>query len=174
MNRLALAVPLALFAALAAIFAIVLLAPKPHSASPMVGKMVPSFQLASLIEDGDSLSAADFGQGKPIVVNVFASWCAPCRIEHRLLMNLREAGAVIYGIDYKDKAADAQEFLDELGNPFARVGFDADGRAGIEWGLRGVPETFVVNGEGRIIAHIPGPLDPSIVNEDILPALGLD
>ena len=83
-----------------------------------------------------------------MLVNVFASWCVPCRAEHPLLMALAERGVTIYGINYKDPPEQASAWLDELGDPFARIGADRDGRVGIDWGVYGVPETFVVDGAG--------------------------
>ncbi|MGE0725253.1 MAG: DsbE family thiol:disulfide interchange protein, partial [Alphaproteobacteria bacterium] len=94
-------------------------------------------------------------------VNVIASWCVPCRAEHPLLNRLaKEQGVLVYGINHKDKPADARRFLDQLGNPYRRIGVDADGRASIEWGVYGVPETFVIDRAGRVRYRHVGALGP--------------
>lgn len=119
--------------------------------SALIDKPVPEFELPPLPPRTEGLSSADFGKGEVVLVNVFASWCGPCRIEHPLLLRLsREKIVTIYGINYKDRPEDAQKFLGELGDPYERIGSDGTGRAGIAWGVYGVPETYVVDGAGRI------------------------
>ncbi len=95
----------------------------------------------------------------------------PCRGENAVLLGLKQRGIVVHGLVYKDKPAPARDFLAELGDPFARLGFDADGRVGIDWGLTGVPETYVVDGKGVIVAKHVGPLDEDVVRNEILPAI---
>ena len=140
--------------------------------SALIDKDVPSFVLPPL-EDHDKpgLQTADLATGEVALVNVFASWCVPCRVEHPLLMRLAEDGVPIYGINYKDRPADARAWLAELGDPFERIGMDRDGRVGIEWGVYGVPETFVVDAEGRIRHKHVGPLQAKDLETTILPML---
>src|SRR5690606_443747 len=109
--------------------------------SALLDRPVPAFELPPLPgRDESGLSAADL-RGEVALVNVFASWCGPCRIEHPLLERLAEQGAVVHGINYKDDPENARAFLDELGDPYRRIGFDSSGRVGIDWGVYGVPET---------------------------------
>ena len=138
--------------------------------SPLVGKPAPEFSLPAL-GPGDGIARADLSAGHPLLVNFFASWCVPCRIEHPELMRLSQAGLPIWGIAYKDKAEAASAFLDRLGNPFARVANDQPGRAAIEWGVTGVPESFLIDGAGVVRWRYPGPLTPEIVAERLQPAL---
>ncbi len=141
--------------------------------SALLDKAVPEFALPGvpgLATPG--LASADLKGGGAVLLNVFASWCVPCRAEHPVLSDLVESrGVTLYGIDYKDKAADAVAWLEELGNPYAAVGHDLTGRAGIEWGITGVPETFVIDGEGVIRFRHAGPLTPELVEEQLLPVL---
>lgn len=138
--------------------------------SALIDQPVPAFELPPLLEEGRGLATADLKGGGVKLVNVYASWCAPCRIEHPLLMRLaQEEGVTVHGIAYKDKPADSRRFLEMLGNPYQRVGLDLDGRAGIEWGVYGVPETYVVDNDGRIRYRHVGPLMPHDLTEKILP-----
>jgi cytochrome c biogenesis protein CcmG/thiol:disulfide interchange protein DsbE len=140
--------------------------------SALLDQPVPAFDLPPLAgRAGPGLSSRDLQAGAPALVNVFASWCVPCRAEHPLLMALAERGVTIYGINYKDPPEQAAAWLDELGDPFARIGADRDGRVGIDWGVYGVPETFVVDGEGRIRHRFVGPLQPRDVDRTLLPLL---
>ena len=117
------------------------------------------------------LATADLN-GEVSLVNVFASWCGPCRIEHPLFMRLAEEGEVaIYGINYKDEAEDAKRWLRDLGDPYRRIGVDGDGRVAIEWGVYGVPETFVIDREGTIRFKQVGPLSVEVLKETILPLI---
>jgi cytochrome c biogenesis protein CcmG/thiol:disulfide interchange protein DsbE len=127
--------------------------------SPLIDKPVPAFRVPSL-EGGADLTEADF-KGRVTVLNVFASWCLPCRAEHPALTGLaRDGKARIVGLNYKDKPNDAKAWLKELGNPYARIGADRVGRAAIEWGVYGVPETFVIDKAGRIRHKQVGPITP--------------
>jgi len=141
--------------------------------SALIGRAVPSFDLPALEgTDVPALSSNDFGQGKIIVVNVWASWCVPCRAEHPVLKALAsKEGVALYGINYKDDAASASRFLRELGNPFARIGADRSGRIGLDWGVYGVPETYIVDAQGRIAYKHVGPLTLDMLEQDFLPAL---
>ena len=105
------------------------------------------------------------------LVNFWASWCAPCRLEHKALTDLAASGVPIYGINYKDEPEKARAFLKELGNPYAGVGADGSGRTGIEWGIYGVPETFVIDGEGRVAYRLAGPAVGPVLEGKLLPAI---
>jgi cytochrome c biogenesis protein CcmG/thiol:disulfide interchange protein DsbE len=118
------------------------------------------------------LSDQDLKQGNISIVNFWASWCGPCKIEHPQLVALAARdGFRLIGINYKDELEDARAFLDEFGDPFERIGVDEAGRVGIDWGLTGVPETFVVDGAGRIVMKHIGPLTPEDVEKELLPTL---
>lgn len=169
-------VPVAAFAALAIVFAIGLQRDRAPGVIPsaLIGRPVPDFALPPVHPDRPGLSAADLRTGEVTVVNMWASWCAPCRLEHPILMKLAQTGAVrVVGIAYKDAPEKAQAFLASLGDPFALSALDIDGRVSIDWGVYGVPETFVVDGRGVIVAKHTGPLDMQTVDEVILPAIAL-
>lgn len=139
--------------------------------SALIGKPVPEFSLPAIQGRSDAFSSADLKAGQPALVNVFASWCLPCRIEHPLLMQLQRSGTVIHGLNYKDEPAAVSRWLKDLGDPFARTGADRDGRVSIDWGVYGVPETFVVDGKGQIVCKHIGPLTELDVSSKIKPAL---
>lgn len=142
--------------------------------SPLVGKQSPDFEMEALAPEFATFTSEDLASGKPILVNFWASWCAPCRLEAPILEELAEReGMTLYGIAYKDEAEFARKFLDQFGNPFVRIAADDDGRGAIEWGVTGVPETFVVDGDGVIRAHFAGPLTEDVVEDIILPAAGM-
>ena len=163
MRRPAYLLPLAIFAVLGAYFHFSLEEGPGSLPSPLIGRQPPAFAVKGL---------ASTDIRGPALVNLFASWCAPCRAEHPILMRLaKEEGLRIYGIAYKDKPKDAARFLAELGNPFVRVGHDPDGRAAIEWGVTGVPETFAINRAGIVAFKHAGPLTAEIVESDLRPAL---
>lgn len=104
--------------------------------------------------------------GKPIAVNLFASWCAPCRVEHPLLIELSQSHPdQLYGLAYKDKDAATAEFLRELGNPYTSIGIDRDGQGGLDFGLTGVPETFIIDRDGTIIMHVRGIIDEESLDQ---------
>ncbi|MDX2238012.1 MAG: DsbE family thiol:disulfide interchange protein [Hyphomonadaceae bacterium] len=135
----------------------------------LVGQPLPAYALPALAGD-QPITPALFA-GRPYVINVFASWCAPCRVEHPLLQQLAAAGAPILGVAYKDEPEATQRFLRDLGDPFAAVAQDSDGRYGLEIGVAGVPETFVIGADGAILALHRGPLDEAALRDTILPAL---
>jgi cytochrome c biogenesis protein CcmG/thiol:disulfide interchange protein DsbE len=173
MKRLFFIIPVAVFAALAVLFYTGLfLGPPNVLPSPLVGQVAPPIALPPLDEGAQGFDRSELGNGKPVIVNYWASWCAPCRIEHPTLEALAAKGGItLYGVDYKDKPADARRFLDELGNPFSKINKDQDGRVAIDWGVTGVPETFVVDSKGVIRVHYAGPITDEVMNEMILPAL---
>jgi cytochrome c biogenesis protein CcmG, thiol:disulfide interchange protein DsbE len=139
--------------------------------SALLDKPAPVFDLPTVPgRDGEGLSTDDL-RGQVSLVNIFASWCGPCRVEHPLLTRLADQGITVHGINYKDNPEAARAFLEELGDPYRRVGFDESGRVAIDWGVYGVPETYVVNAEGRIVHRHVGPLMPRDVQETILPLL---
>lgn len=170
-------IPLALFLALAILFYTRLGASDPSEVpSALIGKPVPDFRLdgiAGLTQDGapiPGLAATDLAKGV-FIVNVFASWCAPCRAEHPLLTDLAKDQRIrLFGLNYKDADDQALRFLNGLGNPYAAIGADRNGRVGIDWGVYGVPETFVV-ANGRIVAKLVGPLTPQRISAELKPAI---
>lgn len=161
-------VPLIIFAVLIG-FLYVGLSLRPHELpSALIDKPVPRFSIPSLTPGGPAMDDRLLSSaGGPILVNVFASWCAPCRIEHAELMRLAAKGVPIYGINYKDRPAAGRAYLQQTGNPYRATGADLDGRVAMEWGVYGVPETFVIDGHGRIIFKHVGPLTRQAYNESI-------
>ena len=139
--------------------------------SPLIGKPAPAFSLPRLDAAGQTLSAQDL-RGKVWVLNVWASWCAPCRQEHPLIAELaKSGGAPVYGLNYKDKPADATTWLGQLGNPYTATVSDVEGLVGIDYGVYGVPETFVIDKGGVIrLKHI-GPMTPEALRDSVLPML---
>lgn len=169
-HRLLLLLPLLLFAGLGVAFAIGLTGDPSKLPSNMIDKPVPEFALAG-IDGGPGLASTDL-KGQVRLVNVFASWCAPCRVEHPLLMRLaREEGVTIHGLNYKDKQEAATLFLDKLGDPYTSIGADKDGRVAIDFGVYGVPETYVIDKDGRIRYRHVGPLMAYDLEQVILPML---
>jgi cytochrome c biogenesis protein CcmG, thiol:disulfide interchange protein DsbE len=139
--------------------------------SLLIDKAVPSFALASSAGDGRGFSSADL-RGKVSLLNVFASWCPGCRAEHPMLMQLAEKGRVsIYGINWKDSPGNGERWLKANQSPYARVGFDDNGRVGIDLGVTGVPETFVVDRSGRVRYRYAGPLTEHVWHEIFEPLL---
>src|SRR5437016_4579421 len=136
--------------------------------SPLIDQPAPRFELPPLLADEDGFSSRDL-QGHVSLVNTFASWCAPCRREHPVLNALAKSGRVpIYGIAYKDKPEAARAWIGALGNPYSKIGAD-DGRVGIDWGVYGVPESFLVDRAGRIRYKHVGPLSQADLDRTILP-----
>jgi len=170
-RRLVFLVPSALFAALLVVFAVGL-RHDPHLVpSALIDRPAPEFALPGLYEGAEGLSRRDLGGGVTLV-NFFASWCAPCRAEHAELMALaRRPGVTLEGVAYKDKPEDARRFLDGLGNPYRRIGVDRSGATAIDFGVYGVPETYVVDGGGHIRYRQVGPLTAEDVTGKILPLL---
>ena len=160
--------PLLLFLGLAAAF-FAGLGRDPHAVpSALIDKPVPKFALPALLDDRPGLATADL-KGGVTLVNVFASWCVPCRLEHPLLMRLAKEGVELDGINYKDKTEDAKLWLTDLGDPYKRIGADVAGAVGIDWGVYGVPETFVIDRTGIIRFKQVGPLSADVIHDTIMP-----
>jgi cytochrome c biogenesis protein CcmG/thiol:disulfide interchange protein DsbE len=139
--------------------------------SVLVGRPPPPLDLDPLHDSQPRLTSAVFGQGRPVVVNFWASWCAPCRIEHPQLLRLSRERTIVVGIAYKDRPADAQNFLTQLGDPFALIGQDGTGRTAIEWGVYGVPETYLVDARGIVRWRFAGAVTPEILADQLHPLL---
>jgi DsbE subfamily thiol:disulfide oxidoreductase len=138
--------------------------------SALIGKPAPNFNLPPLLATEPGLKSADL-KGHVTIINFFASWCVPCRAEHPLLHELRGEGAVLAGIAYKNKAEDAEAWLNEMGDPYDAVAADARGRTSIDFGLYGVPETYVIDQKGVIRFKQVGPLTPEIIQNRVIPLL---
>lgn len=138
--------------------------------SPLVGREAPKFNIPELYDPQRRVSEADL-KGEVTVLNVFASWCVSCRREHGLLVQMSKQGIRLIGLNYKDEADDAKEYLRRGGNPYLLTGFDQRGDAGIEWGVYGTPETFIIDRQGVVRYKHTGPLYPGILTETIYPLL---
>tara|TARA_R110000868_G_scaffold197663_2_gene443890 strand:+ start:10118 stop:10651 length:534 start_codon:yes stop_codon:yes gene_type:complete len=139
--------------------------------STLIGRSVPDFALPPIEGRDNGLSSEDL-RGQVSIVNVWASWCVPCRVEMPLLVELAQTGTVpIHGINYKDAPDAALGFLAELGDPYTRTGADRNGRVSIDWGVYGLPETFVIDGEGRIAYKHVGAFDRRALEDEILPVV---
>jgi cytochrome c biogenesis protein CcmG/thiol:disulfide interchange protein DsbE len=137
--------------------------------SPITGEKVPAFQLPSQVP-GEGFSSADLASGKPVLLNFFASWCVPCVEEHPALLALAKAGIPIWAIAYKDPVDKAAQFIERHGDPYQRIARDSAGRVAIDFGLSGVPESFLVDGTGTVRWHWAGPLDADIIEHRLQPA----
>src|SRR5471030_1461133 len=173
MSRWVFIAPIAAFAVLAFFLFKSLWAPAPSIIpSALLNRPAPRLLLPALDAQSAAFTPADLAAGHVSVVNVFASWCAPCRTEGVQLESLaRLPGVAVYGLTQKDNPAATRAFLDEVGNPFARIARDDDGRASIEWGVYGVPETYVVDGRGIIRLKYVGPLSDAALAREIVPAI---
>ncbi|MGK8236771.1 DsbE family thiol:disulfide interchange protein [Roseovarius sp. MS2] len=163
--------PVSIFAALAAAFYWGLWNKDDRLPSTLIGKQIPEFVLPPIDGRGKGLSSADL-RGEVSIVNVWASWCIPCRVEMPLLVELAEADTVpIHGINYRDTPTGARGFLQELGDPYDHIGADRNARVAIDWGVYGLPETFVIDAQGRIAYKHVGPFSREILERDILPVV---
>ena len=167
----ALVVPVLVFAGIAVFFGIGLTRDPREIPSPLIGKPVPDFSLPPVQGRSLGLATADL-RGEVSLVNVFASWCVACRDEHPVLMEIEQGGIVpVHGLNYKDQPAAAAAWLDSMGDPYTRTGTDSDGRVAIDWGVYGVPETFIVDRDGRISYKHIGPITPAVWNDKLLPVI---
>jgi len=144
--------------------------------SALLGQAAPKLELAGL-DGGVGLTATDLKRGHVTLVNIFASWCQPCHVEHEFLLALasdpalKAKGVELLGVAQKDSADNIRRFLGAAGDPYAKVGLDSDGRAGIDWGVYGVPETFILNGEGVITYKFVGPMDAEALEKVVKPEI---
>ena len=173
MRRLLFLLPLLLFVGVGLAFFFGFERDPRNIPSVLIDKPVPSFALPGLPgrdkAGSGGLASGDLA-GDVTLVNVFASWCVPCKVEHPIITRLaREQGITVHAINHKDKAEDALAWLARNGDPYARIGADLDGRVSIDWGVYGVPETFLVDRQGRIRYKHVGPLTPAVVEETIIP-----
>jgi cytochrome c biogenesis protein CcmG, thiol:disulfide interchange protein DsbE len=178
MKRWVFVLPVLAFAVIAFFLFKSLVAPPPQILpSALIDKPAPRLTLPALDADTQGFGPQDLAAGHVTVVNVFASWCIPCHEEAPVLMNLaalsQPKGFQIFGMVQKDTPQNIRGFLGEAGNPFGRIALDADGRASIEWGVYGAPETFVVDGKGIIRFKYVGPLTDQIISSQLLPAIEL-
>ena len=163
--------PLGLFIVLVAFLAIGLTLDPREVPSPLIGKPAPNFALPLLAEPAAKFSPADM-KGKVWMLNVWASWCVPCREEHPVLVEYSKTGNVpLYGLSYKDQTDAAQRWLKQLGNPYQAVAFDTDGRTAIDWGVYGAPETYLVDGQGRIIYKFISPITQQVWDREFMPRI---
>jgi cytochrome c biogenesis protein CcmG/thiol:disulfide interchange protein DsbE len=171
LRRLGYVIPVVVFLVVAIGLAIGLTRDPSTLPSALIDQPVPEFDLPPLMDGPDArgLASGDL-KGKVQLVNVFASWCGPCRVEHPVLMKLAADGYAIQGLNYKDAPDDGRAFLAELGDPYDRIGTDRSGRTGIDWGVYGVPETFVIDAEGKVRHKHVGPLQARDL-EKLLPLL---
>lgn len=164
-------VPLVVFVGLAIFLGIGLKLDPRLVPSVLIGKPVPAFSLPPVRGRSLGLASTDL-VGQVSLVNVFASWCVACREEHPVFMQIRKEGIVpIHGLNYKDQPADAARWLDEMGDPYTRTGADTDGRVAIDWGVYGVPETFVIDRQGRIAYKQIGAVTPAVWRQKLLPLI---
>lgn len=173
------ALPLIFFVGLTALFYVGLFSGDPSKLpSALIGKKVPDFvlpPLEGLVRKGvpvAGMTNADLAKGQVSIVNIWASWCVPCRAEHPFLVKLaEESKAPLFGINYKDTTAGARRFLGRYGNPFAAVGVDAKGATAIDWGVYGIPETFIIGSDGTILYKHVGPIDAGTIKKSLMPAI---
>lgn len=167
--------PLLVFAALCGLFFLQLTSGKDNSTVPsaLIGKSIPTFELAALeganLPGFSNVSASD---AKLTLINVWASWCIPCRAEHPFVAWLAQDKRLkVFGLNYKDQPENARRFLQELGNPYDAIGVDVSGRVGIDFGVYGVPETFLIDNQGTIVYKFIGPINQSRLDNELRPAI---
>ena len=170
-NWILLILPVTLFVVLVAFFIRGLELNPRYVPSPLIGKAAPAFSLPALSDPQVTVTEAVLS-GQPTLLNVWATWCVGCREEHDFLLELaRTAGVPIYGLNWKDDAAAAQEWLEKLGNPYQAVAFDGEGRVAIDWGVYGAPETFLIGADGTVLYKHLAPLTAEIWEREFLPLL---
>ncbi len=161
-------IPLVIFLVVAGFFLAGLRLDSSLVPSALIGKQAPAFELPRLNSDDDSFNPERM-LGQPWVLNVWASWCVACRDEHQLLVDLATLGIPIVGLNYKDELKDARRWLRDWGNPYVATAVDYEGNAAIDWGVYGVPETFVIDSSGVIVYKHIGPITNQTAREEILP-----
>ena len=172
-NRMVYLVPLSVFLVMAVYFAVGLTKDSKVLPSALIDKPVPEFSLPPIEGGpGKGFSSADLRAGRVSVINVFASWCGPCRTEHPFITRLATLKvAKVYGLNYKDNPKSALRWLREFGDPYAAHGVDNDGRVSIDWGVYGIPETFIIDNSGTIRYKHVGPINGDILEDEILPVI---
>lgn len=171
MNRVLAVAPIAVLALLTLAFGLMLSrggGQQSFDKQRLLGEQAPAFNLPKA---GGGTVSSEAMAGKPYVLNFFASWCVPCRVEHPVLTALARQGVTVVGVDYKDKPEDLRKMLSQLGDPYTAVGEDPAGQTGLDFGITGVPETIVIGADGRILALHREPMDAATVSEKIMPAL---
>lgn len=169
MKRLGFLIPLGVFVALAVVLAIGLNRDPREVPSPLIGKPAPAFALTRLDDSARTIALDDL-RGKVWMLNVWASWCVACRDEHPLLVEFSKKGLLpIYGLNYKDQRDDGRAWLARMGDPYQASLFDGEGRTGIDFGVYGVPETFIIDKTGTIRMKHIGPLTPDVIATEIIP-----
>jgi cytochrome c biogenesis protein CcmG/thiol:disulfide interchange protein DsbE len=171
--------PLIILALMSVLFVVALRSGDPSRLpSALIGKPVPEFTLppveglAQIGQSSPGFGSAELANGQITIVNVFASWCGPCIQEHPNLKALKaQPGLRLMGINYKDEPEAARRFLSRLGNPYDAIGADRTGRVAIDWGVYGVPETYVIDGRGKIVHKVVGPITPAIIKTELLPVI---
>ncbi len=164
-------IPPVIFAGFVALAAVGMFREDPEELpSALVGQQAPPVQLTGF-PGREGFDDAALRDGKVKLVNFWASWCAPCRVEHPNLTALTEEGITILGVNYKDKPENGRKFLDDLGDPYAAIGSDAQGRMALNWGVYGVPETYVIDGEGTILMRFAGPVTQRVIETRLRPVL---
>ena len=163
--------PLIAFAILIPIFVIGLGKDPSQLPSPLLQKPAPQFELPSVTDPTRTVGSASYAN-ELAIVNVWATWCVGCRQEHGFLMQLAESGAIpIYGLNWRDNRAEAQRFLQQLGNPYLDSAYDEDGRVGIDWGVYGAPETFLIGADGTVLYKQLGPLSWGLWEQNFVPLI---
>jgi len=163
--------PIGLFAALIALFYLGLGRDKETIPSPLIGNPAPSFEIARLDDPGTTIGTKEFS-GKPYLLNVWATWCVGCRQEHEVLLEIARRGEIpILGLNWKDERELAQQWLQELGNPYVANAFDQEGRVAIDWGVYGAPETFLIDASGKVAHKLVGPMTLQIWESEFLPRI---
>ena len=171
MKALRFIAPLVAFLVLVGFFAVGLMRDPREVPSPFIGKAAPAFRLEQLHQPQQAFTPADM-KGKVWMLNVWASWCVSCRVEHPLLVELSRRGVVpIVGLNYKDKREDGVQWLQKFGNPYVVSAWDLEGAVGLDYGVYGVPETFVIDKEGVIRHKQIGPITPESLEKTILPLI---
>ncbi|MGH1446773.1 MAG: DsbE family thiol:disulfide interchange protein [Cognatishimia sp.] len=163
--------PPAIFLGLATLFLVGMQRDNPDELpSAMVGRQAPAIMVEELVNT-EIFTDADLRDGNVKLVNFWASWCGPCRAEHPTLMQMQAEGIEVFGVNYKDVPANGAAFLEELGNPFAKGGADPNGKMALNWGVYGVPETYLIDGDGTVLARVAGPLTQRELTTRLRPVL---